>query len=148
MDADILKPVAALAGWTMIMWIWLYATRLPAMKRAKIDAMKMIGTTGKGLRDDLVSKGEEKASWVADNYNHLHEAPVVFYATALTLAIIGAGSVAMNVWIAWAYVGLRILHSLWQVTINGVPVRFVLFALSSLALIAQTLHTIMYVFHH
>ncbi len=144
---EILKPVAVLAGWTMIMWIWMYATRIPAMNRAKIDAKELVGTTGGSLRADLVAKGESKISWIADNYNHLHEAPTIFYVTALTLALIGAGNVAMNVMIAWIYVGLRIAHSLWQATVNKVIIRFALFALSSIALIAQTLHTIIFVFH-
>jgi hypothetical protein len=136
----------ALAAWTMIMWIWLYATRLPAMGRAKLDGKTMVGTTGKSLRDDLVASGEEKVSWVADNYNHLHEAPTVFYAVAIVLAMIGQGN-GMNATIAWAYVGLRVLHSLVQVLSNRVIVRFVIFALSSLALMALVLHAYLGVIH-
>ena len=135
----ILLPVVALAAWIMIMWIWMYATRLPAMSRAKIDGPSMVGTTGKGLRDDLVAAGEERASWVADNYNHLHEAPTVFFAVALVLAMIGQGD-NLNATIAWAYVGLRIAHSLIQVTVNRVMIRFALFALSSLALMMLVVH--------
>ena len=145
MQSEILKPVVVLAAWSMIMWLWMYATRLPAMSRTKIDAVNMVGSTGRGLRDDLVAAGETKASWVADNYNHLHEAPTVFYAVALTLAIIGAGD-GMNATIAWGYVALRIAHSLVQMTFNRVIVRFALFALSSLALMALVLHAAMAVF--
>lgn len=145
MSAEILKPVVVLAAWTLLMWIWMYATRLPAMKRAGIDGTKMVGTTGKQLRDDLVAKGEVKASWIADNYNHLHEAPTVFYAMALVLAITGQGD-GINACIAWAYVILRILHSIVQATFNRVAVRFILFALSSLVLIALTLHAAIAVF--
>lgn len=145
MSAEILKPVVVLATWTLLMWIWMYATRLPAMKRAGIDGTKMVGTTGKQLRDDLVAKGEIRASWVADNYNHLHEAPTVFYAMALVLALTGQGD-GINACIAWAYVILRILHSLVQATFNRVAVRFILFALSSLVLIALTFHAAIAVF--
>lgn len=145
MHAEILKPVVVLAAWTMIMWAWLYATRLPAMKRAKIDAINMVGSTGKGLRDTLVDSGEERASWVADNYNHLHEAPTVFYAVALALAIMGAGD-GLNATIAWAYVGLRIAHSLFQVLVNRVVIRFAIFMLSSLCLVALCLHAVMTAF--
>jgi hypothetical protein len=143
---EILHPVVALAAWTMIMWVWLYATRLPAMGRAKLDGKTMVGTTGKSLRDDLVASGEEKVSWVADNYNHLHEAPTVFYAVAIVLAMIGQGN-GLNATIAWAYVGLRVLHSLVQVLSNRVIVRFVIFALSSLALMALVLHAYLGVIH-
>ena len=147
MHSEILKPVVVLAAWTMIIWIWLYATRLPAMNRAKLDAKNMVGTTGRSLRDDLVAGGEVKASWVADNYNHLHEAPTVFYAVALVLAVVGAGN-GLNAQIAWAYVTLRIAHSVLQIVWNRVVARFLIFALSSLCLMALTLHAVLTVFHH
>ena len=147
MYSEILKPVVVLAAWTMIMWIWMYATRLPAMNRAKLDAKNIVGTTGRSLRDDLVAGGETKASWVADNYNHLHEAPTVYYAVALVLAMVGAGN-SLNAQIAWAYVGLRIAHSILQIVWNRVVVRFLIFALSSLCLMALTLHAVLIMFHH
>ena len=137
--SPILGPVIALAAWTMLVWVWLYATRLPAMSRAGIDGIRMVGTTGKGLRDELVAKGEERASWVADNYNHLHEAPTLFYVIALTLAMMDEGG-GFNETLAWAYVALRIAHSLTQILFNRVIVRFALFALSSLALMSLVLH--------
>jgi hypothetical protein len=146
MHSAILQPVVALAAWTMLVWIWMYVTRIPAMNRAGIDGVGMIGSTGRSLRDDLVAKGETKASWVADNYNHLHEAPTVFYAVAIVLAMIGQGD-NLNATIAWAYVGLRIAHSLLQILSNRVVIRFVLFALSSLALMALVLHASIAVFH-
>lgn len=147
MRSDIFEPVVALALWTMIVWTWMYATRLPAMGRAGFDAKNMVGSTGRGLRDDLVAKGEEKASWVADNYNHLHEAPTVFYAVAIVLGLIGQGD-GFNATIAWAYVGLRIAHSLLQIISNRVLMRFVLFALSSVALLMLVVHAAMAVLLH
>lgn len=145
MQSAILQPVIALAAWTMIVWIWMYVTRIPAMNRAGIDGVNMIGSTGRSLRDDLVAKGEERASWVADNYNHLHEAPTVFYAVSLVLAFIGQGD-GLNATIAWAYVGLRIAHSLLQIVSNRVVIRFAIFALSSLALMALVLHAALALF--
>lgn len=147
MNSAILQPVVALAAWTMVVWIWMYATRLPALGRAGIDAKNMIGSTGGGLRSDLVAKGEEKASWVADNYNHLHEAPTVFYAVSLVLAMIGQGD-NLNATIAWAYVGLRVAHSLVQILSNRVLVRFGLFVLSTLALLMLVTHAAMSVLLH
>jgi hypothetical protein len=147
MKSEILQPVAILAAWTMIIWLWMYVTRLPAMKRAGIDGTKMVGTTGKGLRDDLVAKGEEKVSWVADNYNHLHEAPTIFYAVCLVLSMIGQGD-NLNATIAWAYVAFRIAHSLVQIFGNRVMIRFVLFVLSSIALIMLVTHAGISVFSH
>ncbi len=147
MRSDIFEPVIALVVWTMIVWIWMYATRIPAMNRAKIDGVNMVGSTGRGLRDELVAKGEEKASWVADNYNHLHEAPTIFYAVCLVLAMIGQGD-NLNATIAWVYVGLRIAHSLVQILSNRVLVRFGLFVLSTLALLMLVTHAAMSVFLH
>lgn len=141
--AEILKPVVVLAAWTMVMWLWMYATRLPAMGKVPgLDASKLTG--GKGSDLDAVLPG--KVQWIAHNYNHLHEAPTVFYAVALVLALAGWGD-GLNATIAWAYVGLRIAHSLVQALWNRVMVRFALFALSSLALIALVVHAAMAVFH-
>lgn len=131
----ILGPVATLALWSMVMWLWMYATRIPAMKRAEIDAKTMVGGTGKGL-DELLPA---EVQWKAHNYNHLMEQPTVFYAVALALAIGGMGG-GLNAQLAWAYVILRILHSLIQVTVNRVMWRFGVFALASLALLALCVH--------
>jgi len=138
---DILQPVVALLAWTMVMWVWMYATRIPAMLKAGLDAKGMVGTTGASLRAQL----PDTVSWKADNYNHLHEAPTLFYAVAIVLAIIGQGD-GFNTVLAWSYVILRVLHSLVQATWNKVAVRFALFALSSLALMALILHAAIAVF--
>jgi hypothetical protein len=138
----ILEPLAVLAAWTMVMWLWMYATRIPAMRAAKIDANSMVG--GKGT--DLDGKLPEQVQWKAHNYNHLHEAPTVFYAVALALALLGEGD-GLNAQIAWVYVALRIIHSLFQAMVNKVMPRFALFAASSLALIALVVHLLVAVFH-
>lgn len=132
---DILAPVVVLLAWTMVMWVWMYATRIPAMLKAGIDAKGMVGSTGASLRAQL----PDNVSWKADNYNHLHEAPTLFYAVAIVLAIIGQGD-GFNTTLAWAYVALRVVHSLVQATVNKVAVRFAFFALSSLVLMALILH--------
>ncbi len=126
---DILQPVVALMAWTMVMWLWMYAVRLPALTAAglKPDDARNV----KALDEVL----PPSAQWKAHNYNHLHEAPTLFYAVAIVLALIGQGD-GVNTSIAWAYVGLRVAHSLVQSTINKVALRFALYALSSLALIA------------
>ncbi|ALG61426.1 MAPEG family protein [Citromicrobium bathyomarinum] len=129
---DILQPVVALMIWTMIMWVWMYATRIPAMqKNPDIDANRLVGATGASLRAML----PERVNWKADNYNHLHEQPTVFYAVGIVLAIIGAGD-GVPALLAWIYAGLRVIHTIVQVTANRVLVRFVLFAVSSIVLMA------------
>ena len=143
-QSEILKPMAVLAAWTMVMWVWMYATRIPAInalpKATEPGADQ--GWTGAKLEALL----PRAVQWKAHNYNHLHEAPTVFYAVALALAIIGQGD-GLNAKIAWAYVALRIVHSVFQATVNKVMPRFILFALSSLCLFALTLHLLLGVFH-
>ena len=143
-QAEILKPMAVLAMWTMIMWVWMYTVRIPAINKLPkpTEAGADQGWTGAMLENIL----PREVQWKAHNYNHLHEAPTVFYAVALALAMIGAGD-GLNAKIAWAYVGLRIVHSIYQSTINRVPLRFILFALSSLCLIALCLHLLLALYH-
>ncbi len=141
-NSELLQPVVALAAWTMIMWIWMYATRIPAMQKAEgIDAANLVGSTGADLDKALPAN----VQWKAHNYNHLHEAPTVFYAIAIVLVLVGQGD-GLNALLGWIYVGLRIIHSLVQATANRVMVRFILFALSSVVLMAMVLHAAIAVF--
>ncbi len=124
---DMLTPVMVLAGWTMIILIWLYATRIPAMSKAKIDPQDVL------QGDDLSSKIPLSVRQIADNYNHLLEQPPLFYAVALAIAAMGhVDALAVNA--AWAYTILRVLHSLVQCTYHKVMHRWALFMLSSIAL--------------
>ncbi|MDB5705049.1 MAG: hypothetical protein JWN66_2165 [Sphingomonas bacterium] len=139
--SPILAPVVILIAWSLVMWLWMYATRIPAMNAAKIDTKNLIGGSGADLKAVI----PPKAQWPADNYNHLMEQPTLFYAIALTHALLGTGH-GMNLWIAWGYVGLRILHSIVQATVNRVIVRFTIFSLATICLIALTLHAAMAIF--
>ncbi|MEP3420983.1 MAG: MAPEG family protein [Erythrobacter sp.] len=136
---DILQPAVALMIWTMIIWLWMYASRIPAMQKAQISADEARAT---GVLDQRLP---QEVQWKAHNYNHLHEAPTLFYAVAITLAILGQGD-GMNAFLAWIYTGLRVVHSIVQVTANKVMVRFVLFALSSVVLIALIVKAALIVF--
>ena len=141
MHSEILKPMAVLAAWTMFMWLWMYATRIPAMGAAKVDADALVKQGGQTLDDILPAN----VQWKAHNYNHLHEAPTVFYAVALTLALLDAGA-GLNAQIAWFYVGMRVVHSLVQATVNHQTSRFLLFLLSTVALMALIVRAAMIVF--
>ena len=141
--SPILLPVVALVAWTLVMQIWMYATRLPAMRRKGIDLKGRRG--GRGAQLDGIL--EDEVQWKAHNYNHLLEQPTLFYAIALTLALTGGGHMQTNVILAWAYVGLRVVHSLIQATSNIVRWRFLVFSLASLVLLALTLHAGMILLH-
>ena len=123
-------PVVVLLAWTMVMFAWMYATRIPALMRSGIDIKNMRGTTGRSLDDTL----PPEVQWKAHNYNHLLEQPVLFYAVCLLLILLDAGE-RTGVLLAWTYVALRVLHSLVQATVNVVRVRFFIFFAASLALI-------------
>ena len=137
-STDILAPVTALLLLTCAMWAWMYITRIPAIRKAGMEL------------DPSLPKGQQMAElpatvrWKADNYNRLLEQPTLFYAVCLTRALLGAGQ-GLNVTLAWCYVGLRVVHSLHQALWNKIEVRFVLFALSSLVLIALILRAAMLV---
>ena len=126
-----LLPVITLIAWTMLVWLWMYATRIPAMTEAAInpDDARHPGTYGHLLPSNVRA--------VADNYNHLHEQPTVFYALMFFAALTG-GADQTALYLAWGYVALRVLHSLVQILVSKVIPRFAVFALGSLVLIALT----------
>ncbi len=126
----ILQPVVALAAWTMFMWFWLYGTRIPAMSAAKVNPDDLAHDPA--MLTELLPA---PVRWKADKYNHLHEAPTVFYAVAIVLAIVGQGD-GLNAQLGWAYVVLRVIHSVIQATINRVMLRFAVFTVSSFVLMA------------
>lgn len=131
MSDSILAPGAVLALWTLIMLAWVAATRFSAMAKAGID-LKAAPPGGRGA--DLEGVLPPPTNWKSHNYTHLLEQPTLFYAVIVFLHLSG-GDVGYTRWIAWAYVVLRIVHSFWQATVNRVPVRFVIFALSTLCLL-------------
>jgi hypothetical protein len=139
MGMGILQPAVALMIWTMIIWAWMYASRIPAMQKAEIAPDDAQVT---GLLDQKLPR---EVQWKAHNYNHLHEQPTIFYAVCIVLAIIGAGD-GLSAFLAWIYMGLRVIHSIVQVTANKVMVRFVLFALSSVVLMVLIMEAALVVF--
>ncbi|MFT3726049.1 MAG: MAPEG family protein [Hyphomonadaceae bacterium] len=123
-------PVLALVVWTLVMLVWLYVRRIPAMRKAGIDPAKIKGSESYAGLPPM----DPKAVWVADNYNHLHEQPTIFYALCVYSHLVGVAD-GFNAGLAWAYVGVRVIHSLIQVTTNFVPLRFAVFNIGSLLLI-------------
>ena len=132
--SPILAPVVALVAWTLLIMIWMVVTRFAAMRRKGISLKGVVGGRGGAALEGVI---EDEVNWKAHNYMHLVEQPTLFYAIALVLAVAYSGG-GYNLVLAWAYVGLRVVHSLVQVTVNIVLYRFILWALSSLALIALT----------
>ena len=113
----LLTPVLVLIIWTFIIFLIMAFGRVSFMNNPQDAA------DSKDYKNQL-------PAWVnrtADNYNHLFEQPVAFYAVTLSIALINSFD-SLIVQLAWAYVLIRIIHSLVQLTINIVLVRFFLFA--------------------
>ena len=140
--SPILVPVVALVAWSLVMQLWMYIVRFREMKRAGISLKGRVGTRGGALEGVI----PDEANWKAHNYAHLMEQPTLFYAIALTLALMNFGG-GINYWLAWGYVGLRIVHSLIQCTVNVVRYRLAVFALASLCLIGLTTHAGLRILH-
>src|SRR4029079_1788984 len=134
--SPILAPVVALVAWSILICFWMLITRFAEFKRLGITPEK-IPDGARGV--DLEGTAMPGAQWKSHNYNHLMEQPTIFYAIALTLALMDFGGV-INSWLACGYVGLRIVHSLIQCTVNVVRYRLAVFALASLCLIVLTVN--------
>ena len=122
-----LTPVLALVIWTLIVWCWMYAKRLPAMRQAGIRP-------DDALHPGSLDKLPKPARVLGDNYNHLHEQPTIFYALCVYSFLVGVGD-ALNIWLAWGYVATRVLHSLVQIVVQKVMPRFFLFTAGTILLI-------------
>jgi len=131
----ILAPMLALILWTFVIWVWMYATRIPAIQAAGLDPAKI---KRKSDLDVLPMSAQQ----VADNYNHLHEQPVLFYAL-VTWCVLGGTADSTNVALAWTYVGVRVVHSLIQCTINFIPLRFGVFSIGTFVLMTIAVRCLM-----
>jgi hypothetical protein len=138
MTAQILTPAIVLVLWSIIVLLWMAGTRLPALKKAGVTLDK---APPGGRGQDLENVLEPGVMWKSHNYAHLMEQPTIFYATIVFLALLGP--TAIDVALAWAYVGLRVVHSLWQTTVNTIPVRFLLFVVATTCLTALAVHALL-----
>ncbi|MCX9146395.1 MAPEG family protein [Erythrobacter sp. WG] len=139
MQAQILAPAALLVVWTIIVMFAIIPARFGAIAKVadKSTLPRKVGVRG----NDLEGVIPDKANWPAHNHTHLHEQPTLFYAVAVILAITGPG--ALDVALAWGYLALRVLHSLWQIFVNTIPVRFALFCASALVLLTLAIRAVM-----
>jgi hypothetical protein len=136
---EFLTPVLVLVAWTFVMWFWLYATRLPAMTKAGIDPQDAAHPGA------VAHRIPSRVRSVADNYNHLHEQPTIFYALMFFAALTG-GVDGFALRLAWLYVVLRVVHSLVQATVNKVVVRFLVFCAATIVLLVFTVRELVRVF--
>ena len=129
-EHGMIAPVVALIVWSLLMLIWLYATRIPAMSKAKLRP-------GQATKSDMEALPSAN---VANNYNHLMEQPTLFYAVCFALEFLEQGDNAINIGLAWLYVVIRVVHSLVQATVNIIVVRFLIFMAGSIVLAMLAFH--------
>lgn len=130
MQAQMLAPAAVLIAWSLVMLFLIPFTRFPALKKLGID----VSNAPRGARgSDTEDQMPDRAKWISHNFTHLMEQPTIFYPAVVIIAMMGAA--AGDVLAAWIYVGLRILHSLWQAFVNIVSVRFMLFLAMSVTML-------------
>ena len=127
--SPIFAPAIVLVLWSLVMLSWLALTRLPAMSAAGISLATVVGSRGVNLEGVI----PDQVNWKSHNYTHLMEQPTLFYALVFYSYLAGQQN-GPNMVLAWVYVGLRVVHSLVQATVNVVMLRFAIFALSSLVL--------------
>jgi len=137
--APMLAPVLALVLWSFVMFFWMYWTRIPAIVRAR---MRLDPRAPRGAQ---MSELPPEVRWKADNYNHLFEQPTLFYAVAIALAVLGDMS-WWSVALAWTYVTIRVVHSVWQALVNQITIRFAIFSISGLVLLALAIRAALQVF--
>lgn len=127
-----LGPVIVLVLWSLVMLGWTIVRRFSAMKASRISLSGRRGGRGQDLEKIIP---DASVHWPSHNYTHLMEQPTLFYAVALALFAMGAGS-GWSAWLAWAYVAIRVVHSVVQSTSNIISIRANLFLASTVVLIA------------
>ena len=141
--SPILIPVVALVAWTLLVMLWMLVARMGEFRRMGVN-FSNIPDGSRGA--DLEGRADAKAQWKSHNYNHLMEQPTIFYAIAVTLALMDFGG-GLNYWLAWGYVGLRVIHSLIQCTVNVVRYRLLVFSLATACLVGLTVHAAARILH-
>ena len=138
MQGQMLAPAAALVCWSLVVLLWMTVTRFAAFGKAGVD-LKTAPPGGRGV--NLEGVLPDSTNWKAHNFSHLMEQPTIFYPAVIILAMMGAS--VTDIWLAWAYVAIRVVHSIWQATVNRIPVRASLFFISSVVLIALAVRALM-----
>ena len=134
--SPLLAPLVVLVAWTLVIMAWMAVTRFAAFKKMGIT-LDSVPAGSRGV--NMEGKAPDQVQWKSHNYTHLLEQPTIFYAIVIVLALLGMDQ-PINVWLAWGYVGLRVVHSLIQCTVNTVKYRFTVFSLATFCLLGLTLH--------
>lgn len=112
---------------TMLVWFYMYARRLPFMAASGMLAQRQI------TPEELARRSPAAVALPSDNLKNLFEMPTIFYAVVLCLAATQRVDELYMV-AAWTFFVLRVAHSLVHCTFNYIPLRFLVYVASALAL--------------
>ena len=126
-------PLAVMIGLTILVWLFMYARRLTFLIGNQIDAdrLKAPESVSQIIPPDINAP--------SNNLKNLFEMPVLFYALAL-IAMQSKLQSDLVTLSAWAFVLLRIPHSVIHCLNGPVMARFVCYLLSSAALIVMAVN--------
>ena len=125
-QARIFLPFVGTMLLTLVVWVYMYARRIPFILRSKLTPRQLTPM-------ELARLSPPQVANPSDNLKNLFELPTIFYAVVLYLyatqqvdgAYLGA---------AWIFFAFRVLHSTVHCTFNVITLRFWLYAVSALAL--------------
>jgi hypothetical protein len=125
-QADIFAPFVGTMLLTLVVWLYMYARRIPFVLSRKLSPQQM-------TRPELERLSPPQVANPSDNLKNLFELPTIFYAVVLYLYATMQVD-AYYVAAAWIFFAFRILHSVVHCSFNFVPLRFWLYVTSALAL--------------
>jgi hypothetical protein len=126
-NEQILLPMLGMMVLTAVVWVVLYAKRLPAMRKAGKPAQAYT-TPDRGAQFL-----PEEVSYPAYNFKNLFELPVLFYALCVYFYVTATAD-TMVVVAAWLFFAFRVVHSAIHCTVNIVMARFLAYSAAALAL--------------
>ncbi len=129
---DILLPMFSMIVLTAGVSALLLGSRLPSIIR------HFGHLQGAMHSDELRPRLSPRMRFITDNYNHLFEQPVLFYALVVYLHLSELAD-DLQVQMAWLYVLARVVHSLIHLTSNNVSARALTFVTATIILIAMIL---------
>lgn len=137
--AAIFQPMLGVMALTAVVWVYLYAVRIPAMRKARKPAQTY--TVPNTVTEHL----PEEANYPANNFKNLFELPVLFYVLCLYLYVTNSVD-ALYVYAAWAFFAFRVAHSVVHCTYNRVIHRFALYCLGAAAVFFMLVRAIVNAF--
>jgi len=122
----IFEPVFVMLMLTIIVWVYMYARRIPFIRNSDFGPGELTPIT-------LQQRSPPAVSNPSDNLKNLFEIPVLFYFVSLFLFATNQVD-QIYLFASWFFVVFRIFHSVVHCTFNAILLRFSLYVVSTLSL--------------